>query len=114
MSRVRSRARCRTDRAGDPLDGLVNLFDLGIVLAVAFLVAALQSLNLAHALTSGHAASLHASASTPTITLKKDEQLQKLTPGERRVKVSDAGRVGSVYRLPDGSLVYVQRKGGSR
>ena len=34
------------DRAGDPLDGLVNLFDLGIVLAVAFLLAALSSLHL--------------------------------------------------------------------
>ena len=30
------------DSAGDPLDGLVNLFDLGIVLAVAFLVAGLS------------------------------------------------------------------------
>jgi hypothetical protein len=27
------------DSAGDPLDGLVNLFDVGIVLAVAFLIA---------------------------------------------------------------------------
>ena len=27
--------------AGDPLDGLVNMFDLGLVLAVAFLVAGL-------------------------------------------------------------------------
>ena len=34
---VTARARCRDDRAGDPLDGLVNLFDLGIVLSVAFL-----------------------------------------------------------------------------
>ena len=29
------------DSAGDPLDGLVNLFDIGIVLAVAFLIAGL-------------------------------------------------------------------------
>src|SRR5262249_27659305 len=29
------------DNAGDPLDGLVNLFDIGIVLAVAFLIAGL-------------------------------------------------------------------------
>jgi len=28
--------------AGDPLDGLVNLFDVGIVLAVGFLVAGLS------------------------------------------------------------------------
>ena len=30
---------CIEDAAGDPLDGLVNLFDIGIVLAVAFLIA---------------------------------------------------------------------------
>jgi hypothetical protein len=36
---VSPRARSRDDRAGDPLDGLVNLFDLGIVLSVAFLLA---------------------------------------------------------------------------
>jgi hypothetical protein len=29
------------DASGDPLDGLVNLFDLGLVLAVAFLIAGL-------------------------------------------------------------------------
>ena len=48
MSRptVSARARSREDRAGDPLDGLVNLFDLGIVLSVAFLLAALSSLKL--------------------------------------------------------------------
>ena len=30
------------ENAGDPLDGLVNLFDLGMVLAVAFLIAGLS------------------------------------------------------------------------
>ena len=46
MISVTPRARSREDRAGDPLDGLVNLFDLGIVLSVAFLLAALSSLHL--------------------------------------------------------------------
>jgi hypothetical protein len=46
MIRVTPHARNREDRAGDPLDGLVNLFDLGIVLSVAFLLAALSSLHL--------------------------------------------------------------------
>jgi hypothetical protein len=32
----------RLDDAGDPLDGLVNLFDVGIVLADAFLIARLS------------------------------------------------------------------------
>ena len=47
MISVTPHARNREDRAGDPLDGLVNLFDLGIVLSVAFLLAALSSLHLA-------------------------------------------------------------------
>ena len=45
-ARVNHRARTRADKEGDPLDGLVNLFDLGIVLSVAFLLAALSSLDL--------------------------------------------------------------------
>ena len=54
MITVTPRARRRDDRAGDPLDGLVNLFDLGIVLAVAFLLAALSSLHLTAALAKGN------------------------------------------------------------
>ena len=52
MISVTPSARNREDRAGDPLDGLVNLFDLGIVLSVAFLLAALSSLHLSNAITS--------------------------------------------------------------
>src|ERR1700759_3160188 len=98
----------KEDRAGDPLDGLVNLFDLGIVLAVAFLVAALQSLHLTNALTSlKHASKPKLTQSGPTVALYKKQHLKPLHPGERRVKVSASGKVGSVYRLPNGQLVYV-------
>ena len=48
-TRVTPRARVHRDRGGDPLDGLVNLFDLGIVLAVGFLLAALASLDISPA-----------------------------------------------------------------
>ena len=51
MIRVNPRAQHHRDRGGDPLDGLVNMFDLGIVLAVAFLLAALQSVDLTDLLT---------------------------------------------------------------
>ena len=51
MIRVTPRAQRHRDRDGDPLDGLVNMFDLGIVLAVAFLLAALQSVDLTDLLT---------------------------------------------------------------
>ncbi len=49
--KVKARAQRRGDRAGNPLDGLVNMFDLGIVLAVACFVAVLQAHGLTHVLT---------------------------------------------------------------
>ena len=42
MSRVGlGRHSSRGEETGDPLDGLVNLFDVGMILAVAFLIAGL-------------------------------------------------------------------------
>ena len=42
----------RTDRNGDPLDGVVNLFDVAIILAVGFLLAALTGIGLTGILSS--------------------------------------------------------------
>ena len=84
------------DAAGDPLDGLVNLFDIGIVLAVAFLIAGL-GLTLdrsAHRL----------QQRTPT------QHAQTLPSPESSKAASGRGQpVGTVYRLSDGELVYVQK-----
>jgi hypothetical protein len=84
------------ERAGDPLDGLVNLFDVGMVLAVAFLIAGLGL----------------------TLDLKSGEAERRSPAAERgKVLPSPAGGstargrgepVGRVYRLPDGRLVYVR------
>jgi hypothetical protein len=103
--KVSARARVHADRAGEPLDGLVNMFDIGIVLAVAFLLAALQSLDLTSVLThktigsSGH-----------TLVIKPDQKLEPIKPGSKRVQVEGAASVGQVYRLPDGRLVLVRKK----
>ena len=107
-SRVTPRARLRGDRAGDPLDGLVNLFDLGIVLAVAFLLAALQSVNLTELLTRKNVTVVRNDSSGQTLIVKQGDQLK--TVHLSRQTVTGAGqRVGDVFRLADGRLVYVQR-----
>lgn len=80
--------------AGDPLDGLVNLFDIGIVLAVAFLIAGL------------------------TLTVDPDSGEIQRRAGEAKVRVlpdpsggqraSGRGQpIGTAYRLADGRLVIV-------
>lgn len=86
------------ENAGDPLEGLVNLFDIGMVLAVAFLIAGLG------------------------LTLNAARRHQAATPHARgRILPSPAsgqhasGRgepVGRVYRLPDGQLIYVRHDPG--
>jgi hypothetical protein len=108
--KVTARARSRDDRAGDPLDGLVNLFDLGIVLSVAFLLAALSSLDLTSALTERSRAEQAASArQADPVVAGRDEQVKplKLQPGERVVGRGEP--VGTVYRLADGRTVIVEK-----
>lgn len=85
------------DAAGDPLDGLVNLFDIGIVLAVAFLIAGL-GLTLDQ-----HTHRLQ--ARTPTT-----QHTQTLPSPVGAPAASGHGQpVGTVYRLASGQLVYVQK-----
>ena len=105
--RVSARARRHEDRAGDPLDGLVNLFDLGIVLSVAFLLAALSSLDLTSALTGKQAADSRARAAG-TVVAPRDSKVKqvRLKPGE---KVVGRGQpIGTLYRLADGRTVIVR------
>jgi hypothetical protein len=99
---VTPRAHRHDDRNGDPLDGLVNMFDIGIVLAVAFLLAALSSLHLTSTLTrTGLAA-----PAQQTVSVPKDQQVKDLPrPGQKTI--GRGSKVGTVYRLQDGRLVYV-------
>jgi len=98
------------DEAGDPLDGLVNLFDVGMILAVAFLIA---GLGLTLNVRSGKLQARPDAGATPTKTTPAGAE----RTGRERViqaptsapKASGRGTpVGQVYRLPDGRLVYVK------
>jgi hypothetical protein len=110
-NRVTPRASRRGDRGGDPLDGLVNLFDLGIVLAVAFLLAALQSVNLTDLLTKADVTVLRTEANSKTLIVKQGDSIKTLKLSKKTV--TGSGRpVGQVYRLQDGRLVYVTDKSG--
>jgi hypothetical protein len=111
--KVTARARSREDRAGDPLDGLVNLFDLGIVLSVAFLLAALSSLDLTSAaLTSESKTDQQATRPADAIVTPKDQKVEEveLKPDEKVVGRGKA--VGTVYELNDGRTIVVPSSSG--
>lgn len=105
---VHPRARMRIDRSGDPLDGLVNLFDLGIVLAVAFLLAALQSVNLTDLLTKTNVTVLRTDADGQTVIVKEGDEVKTVRLSDQTV-AGTGQRLGEVYRLTDGRLVYVKK-----
>ncbi|MGX6448689.1 DUF2149 domain-containing protein [Patulibacter sp. S7RM1-6] len=80
---------------GDPLDSLVNLFDVGIVLAVAFLIAGLSL-----------------GASREREQQREQGQEKTLTQPENPTQATGQGKaVGQVYQLPDGRLVLVDPDG---
>lgn len=106
MSRVTPRARSHQDRAGDPLDGLVNLFDLGIVLAVAFLLSALSFLHLTGLFQRTSTTIIQSTTSGQTVIVKDGASVKVLHLSGKKV-IGRGVPAGTVYRLSDGQLVYV-------
>jgi hypothetical protein len=108
MIQVHRRARRHADRGGDPLDGLVNLFDLGIVLAVAFLIAALSSLKLSDLLTDRDVTVVRSGQGENTVIVKQGQRVETVRLQGRRV-VGEGRQIGSVYRLEARRTVFVER-----
>lgn len=93
------------ENAGDPLDGLVNLFDIGIVLAVAFLIAGLALTVDAE---SGRIEPRAAATAAATAGAPGDRVRVVPEPSAERRARGPGRPVGTVYRLADGRLVIVE------
>ena len=110
---MRRRRLGTADRNGDPLDGVVNLFYVAIVLAVAFLVAALWATGLGGLLSSASSMTIVTNPGTPQmrVIVKSGDTIRmvRTSPGSQAEGVGTL--VGSFYRLADGTLIYVP--GGS-
>jgi len=88
------------ENAGDPLDGLVNLFDIGIVLAVAFLIAGLAlTVDAESGRIEPRQAASAADGSRVRVLPEPSSERRARGPGRP---------VGTVYRLADGRLVIVE------
>ena len=85
------------ENAGDPLDGLVNLFDIGMILAVAFLIAGL-SLGAGNDGVKRHDPAAQSGRILPS-------------PAGGPSASGRGEPVGQVYRLPDGRLIYTKGTG---
>jgi hypothetical protein len=84
------------ENVGDPLDGLVNLFDVGMILAVAFLIAGLSL-------------TLNTKSGEPQKRTAASQGGRVIPSPAKSKSASGRGQpVGRVYRLPDGRLIYVK------
>lgn len=113
MARVTARARTREDRAGDPLDGLVNLFDIGIVLSVAFLLAALSSLNLTTDVISNSQNNQANTVPQDSVITNPDETTEQITIEPGQTVVGQGQPLGTVYQLDDGRTILVKPDTGA-
>jgi hypothetical protein len=105
---MRRRRIGSADRNGDPLDGIVNLFDVAIVLAVGFLVAALSAAGVSGLLTNQNM-TIVTNPGTPQmqVIVKEGDQIVKLDMANG-ARVQGLGTlIGSFYKLADGTVVYV-------
>jgi len=105
---MRRRRIGTADRNGDPLDGIVNLFDVAIVLAVGFLVAALSAAGVTGLLTSKNM-TIVTNPGTPQmqVIVKEGDKITKLDM-QSGAQVEGMGTlIGSFYKLADGTVVYV-------
>ncbi len=105
---MRRRRVGTADRNGDPLDGIVNLWDVAIVLAVGFLVAALAAGGVTGLLTRKNM-TIVTNPGTPEmqVIVKDGDKITKLDMQSGQ-EVAGAGTLmGSFYKLADGTVVYV-------
>jgi hypothetical protein len=98
----------RTDRNGDPLDGVVNLFDVAIVLAVAFLVAALAGIGLSEVLSNESVTLVkNPGADNMEVIMRDGDTITKMELSGSREISGMGSLIGRFYRLEDGTTVYV-------
>jgi hypothetical protein len=96
------------DRNGDPLDGIVNLFDVALVLAVGFLVAALSAAGITGLLTQENMTIVtNPGAANMQVIVKEGDKIEQLDI-QSGAQVEGVGTlIGSFYKLADGTVVYV-------
>lgn len=91
----------------DPLAAVANLFDLGFVLAISFMVSLIMALN---------SLSLTDPDAKVTITTERKDGLQIMVKQGNKTTVrrmtknigsGDGERLGVAYKLEDGSVIYV-------
>lgn len=111
-SGLKSRGRGNQVVIGDdPLSGVANLFDIGLVFIVGLIVSIFSAYNLQDMLS--------AKSEFTMMKMSKNHELEIITKKGQKVKVMKVSkekakgrgeRLGIAYKLEDGSMIYVPEK----
>ncbi len=96
------------DRHGDPLEGMANLFEAGLVLAVAFMLLALSAVGMADFFSSSNQTYVvqNPGQNDMEIITKNNQQIERFKTSSQ-IGHGRGTELGSIYRLDDGSTIFV-------
>ncbi|NPA24214.1 MAG: DUF2149 domain-containing protein [Deltaproteobacteria bacterium] len=99
----------------DPMSGVANLFDLGLVFIVGLLLALFGAYHLEDLLKENSELTItkRTASGEMEIIVKKGRRIKAMKVSREKAK-GRGQRLGVAYRLEDGSLVYVPEKEGAR
>ncbi|RME72332.1 MAG: DUF2149 domain-containing protein [Planctomycetota bacterium] len=105
----RRRRLRRIGNAGqlDPLEGVANFFDVGIVVALGFLLALLSYMGLAE-LVQRSDVTLVKNPGTPRMEIirRKGTRIERYRVSEQQLG-GEGVKLGTAYRLKSGEVIYV-------
>lgn len=108
MNRRMRQRRQQVDHDEDPLTGLANLFDLGMVFAVALLLAMVTYYSLPEMLDQERDVTIikNPGAKDMELIRKKGKRVQRLKITTKEIG-GEGKRLGTAYRLKSGEVVYI-------
>ncbi|MCC6573378.1 MAG: DUF2149 domain-containing protein [Planctomycetes bacterium] len=92
----------------DPLSGMANMFDLGMVFSVALLVAMVSAYSLPELLSGKQDMTLIKNPGTAEMEIIKKQgmTIKRLRISEKEIG-GEGERLGTAYRLKSGEVVYI-------
>ncbi len=95
------------DQDEDPLSGLTNLFDLGMVLAVALMVALVSRHNMTEMFSNeDYTIVKNPGKSDMEIIKKTGDKIEKYK-GSKGSSEGKGKKVGTAYQLENGEIIYI-------
>lgn len=95
----------------DLLAGVANLFDIGVVFALGFMVALISALNLLDIFDPEQRITITKERADGLEIIIRENQQTTVRQMTQSLGSGDGTRLGTAYRLQDGSVVYVPEGG---